>query len=185
MGIPFGLCTGRQHLAIPADRAYVGGMTQYQTVESTDVLLRDGTIKLHAPEHFEGMRKAGRLAAEILDEMAAFVQPGVTTGQIDDLVRKLTIDGGAVPGQHQEDLLAQFRLAMRGRGLDCSKLDDEELWAFGQHHGLRTPLIDWTKSPYVALFFAFDEPDVEGVENPSRAVFCLNMAALFRFCEVY
>lgn len=87
-------------------------------------------------------------------------------------------DGGAVPGQHQENLLAQFRLAMRGRGLDCSKLDDEELWAFGQHHGLRTPLIDWTKSPYVALFFAFDEPDVEGVENPSRAVFCLNMAAV-------
>ncbi|WEK48188.1 MAG: FRG domain-containing protein [Candidatus Andeanibacterium colombiense] len=87
-------------------------------------------------------------------------------------------DGGAVPGQHQENLLAQFRLAMRGRGLDCSKLDDEELWAFGQHHGLRTPLIDWTKSPYVALFFAFDEPDVEGMENPSRAVFCLNMAAI-------
>lgn len=87
-------------------------------------------------------------------------------------------DGGAVPGQHQEHMLAQFRLAMRGRGLDCSKLDDEELWAFGQHHGLRTPLIDWTKSPYVALFFAFDEPDVEGVENPSRAVFCLNMAAI-------
>ncbi|MEJ6009545.1 type I methionyl aminopeptidase [Novosphingobium aquae] len=72
-------------------------MTQYQTVESTDVLLRDGTIKLHAPEHFEGMRKAGRLAAEILDEMAPFVKPGVTTGEIDDLVRKLTLDGGAVP----------------------------------------------------------------------------------------
>lgn len=72
-------------------------MTQYQTVDSTDTLLRDGTIKLHGPEHFEGMRKAGRLAAEILDEMAAFVQPGVTTGEIDDLVRKLTLDGGAVP----------------------------------------------------------------------------------------
>jgi hypothetical protein len=88
-------------------------------------------------------------------------------------------DGGAVPGQHQENLLAQFRLAMRGRGLDCSKLDDGELWAFGQHHGLRTPLIDWTKSPYVALFFAFDEPDVLDINpNASRAVFCLNMAAI-------
>ena len=72
-------------------------MTQYQTVDSTDTLLRDGTIKLHGPEHFEGMRKAGRLAAEILDEMASFVQPGVTTDEIDDLVRKLTLDGGAVP----------------------------------------------------------------------------------------
>lgn len=87
-------------------------------------------------------------------------------------------DGGSVPQQHQDNLLVQFRLAMRGRGLDCSKLDDEELWAFGQHHGLRTPLIDWTKSPYVALFFAFDEPDPEGQDNASRAVFCLNMTAI-------
>ncbi len=87
-------------------------------------------------------------------------------------------DGGAVPAEHQANLLAQFRLAMRGRGLDVSNLDEQEIWAFGQHHGLRTPLIDWTKSPYVALFFAFDEPDTEGVDNPSRAVFCLNMTAI-------
>ncbi|MGJ4987067.1 MULTISPECIES: FRG domain-containing protein [unclassified Bradyrhizobium] len=87
-------------------------------------------------------------------------------------------DGGSVPPQHEASLLGQFRLAMRGRGLDVSGLDEQEIWAFGQHHGLRTPLIDWTKSPYVALFFAFDEPDLEGVDNPSRAVFCLNMTAI-------
>lgn len=87
-------------------------------------------------------------------------------------------DGGAVPAEHQANLLGQFRLAMRGRGLDVSNLDEQEIWAFGQHHGLRTPLIDWTKSPYVALFFAFDEPDVEGQDNTSRAVFCLNMTAI-------
>jgi len=73
-------------------------MTEYQTVEpGDDTLLRDGTIKLHGPEAFEGMRKAGRLAAEILDEIAPMVQPGVTTAAIDDKVRELTLDGGAVP----------------------------------------------------------------------------------------
>ena len=72
-------------------------MTQYQTVDSSETTLRDGTIKLHGPEAFEGMRRAGRLAAEILDALTTFVQPGVTTGAIDDLVREMTLDGGAVP----------------------------------------------------------------------------------------
>ena len=73
-------------------------MTEYQIVEpGNETVLRDGTIKLHGPEGFEGMRKAGRLAAMILDEIAPMVQPGVTTAAIDDKVRELTLDGGAVP----------------------------------------------------------------------------------------
>ena len=72
-------------------------MTEYQTITAADTVLRDGTIKLHGPEAFEGMRKAGRLAAEILDALAPVVQPGVTTGHIDDIVRQMTLDGGAIP----------------------------------------------------------------------------------------
>jgi len=72
-------------------------MNQYQTVTGDEVQLRDGTIKLHGAAAFEGMRKAGRLAAEILDELAPLVKPGVTTGEIDDMVRRLTMEGGAVP----------------------------------------------------------------------------------------
>jgi methionyl aminopeptidase len=72
-------------------------MTQYQVVAADETVLRDGTIKLHGPEGFEGMRRAGRLAAEILDAVADIVQPGVTTEAIDDLVRQMTLDGGAVP----------------------------------------------------------------------------------------
>ncbi|GGB96293.1 methionine aminopeptidase [Novosphingobium endophyticum] len=73
-------------------------MSEYQIVEpGNEAVLRDGTIKLHTPEGFEGMRKAGRLAARILDEIAPMVQPGVSTAAIDDKVRELTLDGGAVP----------------------------------------------------------------------------------------
>jgi methionyl aminopeptidase len=72
-------------------------MTDYMTIDDTDVLPRDGTIKLHGPNAFEGMRRAGRLAAEILDALAPMVVPGVTTAALDDVVRQMTLAGGAVP----------------------------------------------------------------------------------------
>ncbi|MGJ0238952.1 type I methionyl aminopeptidase [Novosphingobium fluoreni] len=72
-------------------------MTEYQLIEADDTVLRDGTIKLHGPEGFEGMRRAGRLAAQILDEIAPMVQPGVSTAAIDDKVREMILAGGAVP----------------------------------------------------------------------------------------
>ncbi len=75
----------------------MGRMTQYQHVDADADMVRDGTIKLHGPEGFEGMRKAGRLAAEILDALADHVRPGVTTGELDDIVREMTLAGGGVP----------------------------------------------------------------------------------------
>ena len=72
-------------------------MTNYQTVAPDETTLRDGTIKLHGPEAFEGMRRAGRLAAENLDALAPLVRPGVTTAALDRFVREFTLDNGAVP----------------------------------------------------------------------------------------
>lgn len=75
----------------------MGTMTEYMIVEDHDVLMRDGTIKLHGPAGFEGMRKAGRLAADILDALAPLVVPGVRTDHLDDVVRQMTLDAGAIP----------------------------------------------------------------------------------------
>jgi methionyl aminopeptidase len=72
-------------------------MTEYQTIDAHDTVHRDGTIKLHGPEGFEGMRRAGQLAARILDEIAPMVVPGVTTGALDDAIRDMMLDAGAVP----------------------------------------------------------------------------------------
>lgn len=54
-------------------------------------------IKIHTPEDFEGMRKAGRLAAETLDMIGEHVQPGVTTDALDTLIDSFMRDHGAIP----------------------------------------------------------------------------------------
>ncbi len=60
-------------------------------------LANDGKIKLHGPEAFEGMRRAGQLSATALDILADFVRPGVTTEAIDELVFDFAMKHNAVP----------------------------------------------------------------------------------------
>lgn len=43
------------------------------------------TITIKDPEGIAGMRTAGRLAAELLDYLAPFVKPGITTNELDRL----------------------------------------------------------------------------------------------------
>jgi methionyl aminopeptidase len=57
----------------------------------------DPRIKIHGPAEFEGMRRAGRLAAETLDFIAPYVKPGVTTDELDRLCHGFTVDHGAIP----------------------------------------------------------------------------------------
>jgi methionyl aminopeptidase len=72
-------------------------MTQYEAVTSDDVSPRSGAIKLHGPEGFEGMRRAGRTAAEVLDALVPHVVPGVSTQEIDDIVYREMRARGGVP----------------------------------------------------------------------------------------
>ncbi len=54
-------------------------------------------IRLHAPEDFAGMRAAGRLAAMALDMILEHVEPGITTGALDDILREYAYANGARP----------------------------------------------------------------------------------------
>ncbi len=57
-------------------------------------LTKDG-IRIYEPGDFAGMRRAGALAAQVLDEIATHVVPGVTTGALDALIERWVRDGGA------------------------------------------------------------------------------------------
>ncbi len=72
-------------------------MTEYVNVTSDAPLGRNGAIKLHGPDAFEGMRRAGKLAAETLDMVVPHMVPGVSTAEIDRLIHDFIIAGGGVP----------------------------------------------------------------------------------------
>jgi methionyl aminopeptidase len=54
-------------------------------------------IKIHAPADFEGMRRAGRLAAETLDFITPHVQAGISTEQLDRLCHDFIVGHEAIP----------------------------------------------------------------------------------------
>ncbi|MBI1418759.1 MAG: type I methionyl aminopeptidase [Limimaricola sp.] len=57
-------------------------------------LTKDG-IRIYEAADFAGMHKAGRLAAQILDDIAPHVDVGQTTGEIDRLITQMVDDAGA------------------------------------------------------------------------------------------
>ena len=54
-------------------------------------------IPIHDAAGFEGMRRAGRLAAQTLDFITPFVKPGVVTGELDRLCHDFIVENGAIP----------------------------------------------------------------------------------------
>jgi methionyl aminopeptidase len=72
-------------------------MTEADQLVAAAARRRTSSIKIHTPEDFEGMRRAGRLAAECLDMLTPHVKPGVMTDELDRLAREFTLDNGALP----------------------------------------------------------------------------------------
>lgn len=80
----------------------------------------------------------------------------------------------------EEKHLELFKQSALGRrGLNPQLINDEnEWWALGQHHGLATPLLDWSTSPFVASFFAFSEDESD--HTSYRAIFALHRPTIER-----
>jgi methionyl aminopeptidase len=58
---------------------------------------RSGQIRLHGPDDFAAMRKAGALTAEALDLIGPLVKPGVTTASLDRFIFEFARDHDAYP----------------------------------------------------------------------------------------
>jgi methionyl aminopeptidase len=71
------------------------GKTKEIRVDSArEQLTKDG-IRIYSDADFAGMHAAGRLAAEILDELSPMVYPGQTTAAIDRAIEDRVNDAGA------------------------------------------------------------------------------------------
>jgi methionyl aminopeptidase len=55
------------------------------------------SVTIKSAREIELMREAGRLLAEVHDELAAFIRPGISTKDIDKLGEKLIREKGCIP----------------------------------------------------------------------------------------
>ncbi|CAH2050594.1 unnamed protein product, partial [Iphiclides podalirius] len=72
-------------------------------IAKPDYVLQNGTLQIpKRPEvkydnQINGMKESCKLAASILNQLHAFIKPGLTTDDIDELVHNFTIEAGAYP----------------------------------------------------------------------------------------
>ena len=64
-------------------------------MDDTQGRMTNDGVRIHEAGDFPGMRRAGAVAARILDEVAPLVVPGTTTGAIDDFITARVTELGA------------------------------------------------------------------------------------------
>lgn len=74
----------------------MNGKRQVKDLKTNNKYTKDG-IELHSASDFEGMQRAGKLAAEVLDMIGDHVRVGVTTDELNTLCHDMITKAGAIP----------------------------------------------------------------------------------------
>lgn len=65
----------------------------------------------------------------------------------------------------EDTVCAEFREAIAALNPEAALPEGWRTYASMQHHGVPTRLLDWTRAPLTALYFATEDPDLDGVDG--------------------
>lgn len=77
-----------------------------------------------------------------------------------------------------DEMIRHFLINLKTIGIDPPYKDDtrRERLELARHHAVPSPLIDFSRSPYIAAFFAFSGVrPYESKRNDRSAIFCVNI----------